>query len=254
MKRKVILQETYKRLKTAEKLAKVIIPSKAVLLAGSVAYAPDYSVTPKSDLELICIIENQDALRNLFIEKTAARHLSSGNADLYKTNLSGYEFPVNLIFWTSPFFERVCNDINFEFGVRFSKENLSGKKIQLCGLHGQRVIFTRKSTKTNGGYLTKYPVHQIKHDLYYYAGVPVENLLSNPQVFEGDKEYVNKHIHTFWSIIAERCRNEYGGPDDDPFIENLLLRRNRMSLSFLDSLMEKEDYYWHLARNHQFHT
>lgn len=249
MKRQIVLEETYKRLKAAKELAQIVIPSEAVLLAGSVAYSPNYNVTPKSDLELICIVEDQDALKNPFIRGAAAQHLSSGKADIYKTSLFGYEFPINLIFWTSPFFERVCSDLDFESGTRFSKEDLSGKKIQLRGFHGQGIEVSCKSTKTNGGYITKYPVHRIEQNLYYFAGVPVENLLANPQLLEGDKGYVDRHIHTFWSIIGERCSHEYGGADDNPFIENLLLRKDRMSWSFLKSLMEKESYYWYLSRN-----
>lgn len=249
MRYQKVLEETYKRLKVAKELAQIINPSKAILLAGSVAYGPDYSVTPKSDLELICIIENQDILKNKFIENCAAKHLSSGNADIYKKVVSDHEFPVSLIFWKSSFFEKLCNNINFEFGVRFSKEDLSGKEIQLCGLHGQRIPFFRKSIKTKGGYLTNYPVHHIEQGLYYFAGVPVENLLSSPQVLAGDEEYVIKQTHILWSILGERCGQEFGGPDDDPAVRNLLLRQDNMPPSLISSLIERENYYWHLSKS-----
>jgi len=248
MKRQVILEETFKRLKVAEKLTPKIKPSKGVLLAGSVAYGAYYSVTPKSDLELICVIDRQDSLNNPFLEREATGYLHSGEADIYKTNLLGYEFDTNIIFWSTPFFENVCNDINFRFGTRFSKEDLSGKPVHLKGLHGQAKTIYRESIKTKGGYLTKYPVHYIEQDLYYFAGVPVENLLSDPKVLSGDVQYMDKHIKALWSILVERSCYETGGPDDEPFIENLLLRRDRMPFSLQNFIFEREGYLRHLFR------
>jgi len=248
MKRQIVLEETFKRLKVAEKLTPEIKPSKTVLLAGSVAYGAYYSVTPESDLELICVIDRQDSLNNPFLEGEGAEHLHSGEADIYKKSLPGYEFFTNIIFWSTTFFDKICNDINFRFGTRFSKEDLSGKPIHLKGLHGQAKTIYKESIKTKGGYFTKYPVHYIEQDLYYFAGVPVENLLSDPKVLSGDLQYVDKHIKSLWSILVERSCYETGGQDDEPFIENLLLRRNRMPFSLQNSIFEREEYLRHLFR------
>ena len=242
MKRQVVLEETFKRLKLAEKLAPEIIPSKAVLLVGSVAYGAYHSVTSESDLELICIIDRQDVINNFFLGGAAAEYLHSGKADIYKTNLFGYEFPTDVIFWTTPFFENVCNNLNFEFGIRFSEEDLSARMpIQLQGLQEQRITISRESKKTSGGYLTRYPVHHIEKNLYYFAGVPVENLLSNPKVLAGDQHYVDKNISKLWTILREQSSWESGCYDGDPLISNLLIRESRMPLHIQKSLVDREN-------------
>lgn len=264
MERQIILEETYRRLNLAKKLTKKIQPSKTILLVGSVAYGKYYCVTPRSDLELISIIGKKDILENHFLSKYAKKYLSSGEADIYKKDFKedsfGSKIETSVIFWTSSFFERMCNNIHFKFLTRFGEENLSQRKdiskrkIQLNGFHGNSMTFHYESAKTEGGYFTKYPIHTIKNNgLHYFAGVPIENLLSNPQVLAGDTEYIKENIHALWSILAERSRFE-NGPGENPFIQNLLLRKKRFPPSLLKTLDEKQNYYWHLSRTYNIDT
>lgn len=224
---KEMKDNTFVRLEAAGDLTPKLKGVKANILIGSCAYGGFYSVTSRSDLEIVCLFDRADAEKLVSFLQNATPYFVSGEADIYKRVVSKDPFETSLIFWTTDFFERMCSDINFQFANRFSDESLEGTVTVLGSMHGWKVKFVRHSLPVKGGFSTKYPIHYIEKGFFYCMGVPVENMISNPIVLNGDDEYVERNIDSLWNILVDRARREISD-EEDPFVHYCLLRYGQM--------------------------
>lgn len=205
---------------------------EAVLVVGSVAYGP-HIVSDESDLDLVFIVSEGrelDPIDSGFIREDVPpkRLLRNREIDIWDHTNNENGFQVNYIFWTSAFFQQVVTQLGTEsyFANRYSRRVPNPK--QFFNFDHDSITHLYSPTVIEDGMILDFPVHLIK-DQTYWAGIPVEQLLSVPSIlYNRNDKWAAGNIEMLVKGLLGKATSE---GKTHLALKNLLLRRDRFSES-----------------------
>ena len=174
--------ETRKRISLAERVTNQFKDiSSGIILTGSVAYAPNFNVTDKSDLDMLVIVEKlKESVPNLFISEEDTEKLKNRFFDGYCFKKDIEKVPVSIHLLSSDAFDIICKC--FVADIRVFRSNKKSGLYMLRGFDGREYPYTIKNIPLEQGVRTIVPISFINKDKYF-IGVHRDKLLSNPKVF-----------------------------------------------------------------------
>lgn len=213
---------------------------ECILIVGSVAYGANYSVSHSSDLDIVLVVTPgmEEELSKRLQEDVCPVTLNSlGTVDIWDFTHIRPTFKANYICWSQDFWERLPRSLGSHsfFARRFSPR-LPNPKL-FFNFNHQSVSHEYSPVEVEGGIILDYPVHLI-NDGRYFAGIPVEQLLSLPRVLTSKGPDPYSSIEALAAQVIQRAKTE----GSTPLLQNLLLRRNKLSPQaneFLNTMTEK---------------
>lgn len=244
-----VVKETQKRLDLAKQQAAAVSDiAIGIVVAGSVAYAPNLNVTEKSDLDLLVIAEDLKRaipyISNDDKERTAlANRFFEGYC--VKRDVDGV--PISLHFLSKDAFDIICKC--FVADIRVYRENAKRGSYVLHGFDGQPYEYWINNIHLPdlAGVRTIVPVSFIGQDRYF-VGIHRDKLLSNPVILHENEGFVTRGVDKLWSVVVENLRDEsmrlYGAVDLAKMsVVNALAKRERMSSDTIQRIKEKTSAY-----------
>ncbi len=227
------VKETNSRIMYAKDMARKLSEcTKAIMVTGSVAYGNNYSVKETSDLDIFLILK-QDKFEKLKtlnkeifngdIPEKVLEYMEKDQIDMFHVDIL-MDYEAYFAFWSENFFERITNNLKTSCCRRFVKK-IRTKEILLKNFNNEMLKYRYSPKYVDEGIIVDYPTHIFDKNNIYWAGVPVEVLLSEPIVISGDSIYVYEKIY---SLIKELVKQGFL-EKKDPDIKNLLIRKDRFS-------------------------
>ena len=219
-----------------------------ILLAGSVAYAPDVGVTEDSDVDILVVVPEIKqvvdraisdpaecaALQNRFFEGYCVRHVVEG-------------VPVSTHVLSADAFDIISKC--FVANIRVYRRGPKTGSYLLNNFEGRGYNYTIKNIDLADlpGVRTIVPISFINDDRYF-IGLHRDKLLSNPLVLHEREGYAGEHLDKLWRVVVANLHDEsmrlHGELRLDSMnILNALARRDRMNPAVVRSIDEKTREY-----------
>lgn len=243
--------ETKRRITLAERVAEQYRDkSLGVIIAGSVAYAPNLSVTDKSDLDMVIIT---DDLKNSildFVPEEVAIGLRNRFFEGYcfKEDVEGVAVSTHLL--SRDAFDVICKC--FVSNIRVFRPDEKPGAYILRGFDGEVYPYKIKNIPLENGFRTIVPIAFINRDKYF-IGIHRDKLLSSPKVLHEQEGYVTSGIDKLWRVIVENLKDEslrlQGELDlNRRNVLNALAKKEKMSDDVKASIEDKTDFYLRRVR------
>jgi len=222
-------------------------------LVGSFVYSEEKDLSEKTDLDIICVIrENQ--LEKLLQSKYLDGLIDISVAkDVLKNKVSDYlvlklyidDILLSVDVLLSDFFEKICNiDLTGETKSYISHKY--GNEPQLNSymvseFSGTTHSIQKKSEEYRGGYSIELPLFFISSTENYIYGIPTIKYITH-KIFRDPKGIILKNLDKFCFNLAKRLIKEY--PDLDRktyenYVLNILIGRRKFPKEYRTKLLNK---------------
>ena len=235
--------ETQKRLKLANELASRWKQTKGVVLAGSVAYAPNTQVTKESDLDLLIVQDDiKQILPALDISDQDKKALEVRTFEGYSLKSVIDDIPISIHILNQDCFEIITKC--YVADIRLYRASAKKQTYDLFGYSGQRYSYHVKNIPLQdlSGARIFVPVYFISEDRHY-LGIHRDKLLSNPIVLHDPNTVIHNGIDTLWKKVVQDVKSEQLRVDSDASLLNALSRRNKLNSEVLEEIASKEQFY-----------
>jgi len=205
-------EETQKRLKIAESISSQLKGiAQGVYLGGSMGYGQNYSVTDKSDIDMVIVVDSDkiDELKNTdYFKEEISEHV----LELFKSK--GISF-----FWVTKYIDGVevntfIYETNAYVGFCLLKNSFRGfihsrprDTQESHGFSGEKISFDRSVAKYNNGWL--YSKKQLV-DGKLLLMPPIYDFIESLQILYEQQNFITNLKKEVWKRIVQQLVNEYG--------------------------------------------
>ena len=241
-------EETSKRINLAERVSEDFRDSLGVVLTGSVAYSPNFNVTPKSDIDLLVIVEELKKYIPRVIEDEKERDaLHSRFFEGYCIKKNIEDVPLSLHILSSDALDIISKC--FVADIRVYRQTAKEESYNLNGFESNKYNYFIKniSLKDLKGVRTIVPISFINNDRYH-LGIHRDKLLSSPAILHEKSQYISNQIDHLWNVVTENLYDEsrrlYGRIDLEKMnVLNALAKKDKMSSKVKNSIKTKTEKY-----------
>lgn len=221
-------------------------------LVGSLVYAPEGNLSERSDLDIVCIVENgklKDFLEskhlNGLIKYDIAYDVLKNKISDYlvlKLYIDGVLLSVDII---SPnFFKKICG-CNLKESKRSFKSYKFGNEPQMNQYEstefiGETHYIQKKDLEYSGGHSIELPLFFIFGDKYS-PGIPSIKYITN-KIFIDTKNFISENIDDLYSNIIERLIYEYPNQSNETYTQyffNILKGKEKYPKEYKEIIKNK---------------
>jgi hypothetical protein len=203
---------TDERLYVAKLFTDMVAPqSEGVILSGSIAYGPYFSVKPTSDVDLLVIVPNVERPFDNLMDRTPhdIGHFKEMHIDGYSPRKikceRGIKISIRVI--TASAFSRVCTAEPFEMNIY--KPIVKESSFPSKGFGGETVIQTRETLHPNGfvGYITP-SMNAFVADGKYYMGSYLDRILGCGRLMYDKGGWTAEKMEECWKNVSAKLVEE----------------------------------------------
>jgi len=226
-------------------------------LVGSFVYAEEKNLSKNTDLDLICIVEDNKLTQFLeskfligLIDPEVAFDVLNNKISDYlvlKLHIDGILLSVDVI---SPgFFKKMCNiDL-----VNQKESYISHKygnepqlnKYGVSGFDGRIHNVQKKIKEYRGGYSIELPLFFVSNEGKYLHGIPTIKYITH-KIFIDPEKFLEKNLNKFYFNFAKRLINDYPNLQKEKceeYILNTINGRNKFPEDYKVNLLKKIYYF-----------
>ena len=222
-------------------------------LVGSFVYAEEKDLSEKTDLDIICVIrENQlekllqSKYLNGLIDISVAKDVLKNKISDYlvlKLYIDGVLLSVDVLL--SDFFEKICNIELTEETENYVSHKYGNEpqlnSYEVLEFNGTPHVIQKKSEEYRGGYSIELPLFFVSSAGNYIRGIPTIKYMTH-EIFQDIEGIVLKNLNKFYSNLAKRIVKEY--PDLDcktyeDYILNMLTGKKKFPEKYKANLLNK---------------
>lgn len=206
------IEETEKRLEIARNISSQLEGFvQGVLLGGSMGFGQNYSVTEKSDIDMV-IVCDKNRTRDLestpyfsgHVPKNVLRMFEEGAINLFWVTQEVDSIEVNSFIYETEGYEKFCI---LEGGIKGYINHEPSETQTQHGFDGQEITFQRNVTPYENGFLYEKPALA---EGKFWGGPPRSDLLISSQILYQDNNFFDNMREKVWDSVLRQLVKEYG--------------------------------------------
>ena len=210
------IEETSKRLEIAKDVSSQLEGIvQGVLLGGSMGFGQNFSVTEKSDIDMVIVCDKNRA-RDLestpyfsgHVPQNVLRMFEEGTINLFWVTKEVNSVEVNSFIYETGGYERFCTLKEKIKGYIPTKPSETQTQ---HGFDGQEIIFKRNVTPCGDGFLYEKPALA---EGKFWGGPPRNGFLIDSYILYQKGDFFNKMREKVWDSVLGQLVKEYGPHPD----------------------------------------